>query len=57
MRLNRTAIVGALIFAALFGGYKYFDFAGDTAHPYVPPKENADGTIDYTLALHAAQKV
>ncbi len=43
MRLNRTAIVGALIFAALFGGYKFFDFAGDTAHPFVPPMENADG--------------
>ena len=56
MRLSRTAIVGALIFAALFGGYKYFDFAGDTAHPYVPPKENADGTIDYTLIFMPLRK-
>jgi hypothetical protein len=38
-----------VVAAAVYGGYLLKKPTGPWQHPYVPPHENADGTIDYTL--------
>jgi hypothetical protein len=37
------------MFIALFAAHKFFDQIDSSSHPYVAPKENVDGTVDYAL--------
>jgi hypothetical protein len=42
--------IGAVVLCAfIFGGYNYYQYISDPLISGIPPKENADGTIDYTL--------
>jgi hypothetical protein len=48
VKLSRAFLV-ALACAAAFTAFKLQYPSREWRHPYVPPKENPDGTIDYTL--------
>jgi hypothetical protein len=49
--MKRLILAGALAVVALFGyfGFQYCAGASDPLVAGVPPRENADGTVDYTL--------
>jgi hypothetical protein len=42
--------------AITVGGYFYYERVIRKGHPYVAPRENADGTIDYTLIFRPLPK-
>jgi hypothetical protein len=44
-------VVGVVLLAVGYGGYRHYVNSHDPQVVGIPPHENADGTIDYTLAL------
>jgi hypothetical protein len=55
VKLSRAFLV-ALACAAAFTAFKLQYPSREWRHPYVPPKENPDGTIDYTLIAKPLEK-
>lgn len=51
------AIVLLLVFVAGYFSYKYYQFARDPYANGIPPHENSDGTVDYTLATPGSAEV